>query len=443
MKISLKKCHFGFKELKALGHVVPGLSLGIDKNKVAAVLLKPMPQNKKEIQSFVGFAGYYRQHIKDLASIERPLYKLYFKLPFKLYIDESGDGLGAGLHQVKIINDKPVEGPICFISRQIRPTEARYGTSQMECLCLVWGLGKLNYFLEGCVFEVITDFTAFKSLLNMKPPNKHMLRWQIAIQEYRGNMTIFDKYGNIYKNADTLRRWPLPNDIDNAAYVPKEASPQIPIEGISVTDLNTTFFVELLNKDRKENSLIHALDEGWKKSYHEGIFHLLDCIIYHRSKHTCVMTVVDRSLINFVLKEFHDSPFSGNLSEDRTIEKMKTCIWWPMWRKDFSEYCKNCDRCQKANKSTGKRLGHMRKMQEPSRPWEIVHMDWVTNLPPGGDRSYNACLVIVERFSKTPIFLSFQKDDTAMAIALLIWNRVASWTGIFTNIIGDRHPKFT
>ncbi|MBW0567479.1 hypothetical protein O181_107194 [Austropuccinia psidii MF-1] len=30
MKISLKKCNFGFHELKALGHVVSGLSLGID-----------------------------------------------------------------------------------------------------------------------------------------------------------------------------------------------------------------------------------------------------------------------------------------------------------------------------------------------------------------------------------------------------------------------------
>ncbi|MBW0541332.1 hypothetical protein O181_081047 [Austropuccinia psidii MF-1] len=54
MKISLKKCHFGFKELKALGHVVSGISLVIDKNKVAAVFLKPIPQNKKEIQSFFG-----------------------------------------------------------------------------------------------------------------------------------------------------------------------------------------------------------------------------------------------------------------------------------------------------------------------------------------------------------------------------------------------------
>ncbi|MBW0535240.1 hypothetical protein O181_074955 [Austropuccinia psidii MF-1] len=72
-----------------------------------------------------------------------------FKLPFKLYIDATGDGLGASLHQAQIINDKHVEGPICFISRQIKPIEARYGARQMECLCLVWAFEKLNYFLEG------------------------------------------------------------------------------------------------------------------------------------------------------------------------------------------------------------------------------------------------------------------------------------------------------
>ncbi|MBW0553057.1 hypothetical protein O181_092772 [Austropuccinia psidii MF-1] len=76
-----------------------------------------------------------------------------FKLPFKLYLDASGDGLGAALHQVQIINDKPVEGPICSISRKIKPIEARYGATQMEFLCLVCALEKLNYLLQGCVFE--------------------------------------------------------------------------------------------------------------------------------------------------------------------------------------------------------------------------------------------------------------------------------------------------
>ncbi|MBW0491632.1 hypothetical protein O181_031347 [Austropuccinia psidii MF-1] len=286
-----------------------------------------------------------------------------------------------------------------------------------------------------------------------------MLSWQIAIQEYRGNMNIVHKDGNIHKNADGLSRWSLTSDIDNTAYVPEEASPQISIEGISVTDLNTNFFEEvrssytqdkncsillqLVRKDCKDISLIHALDEVWKKPYDEGRFHLLDGIIDHRTKHTCVMTVVDRSLINLVLTECHESPFSGHLSEDRTREKVKTGIWWPMWKKDVAEYCKTCDRCQKANKSTGKRLGDMIKIQEPSRPWEIVHMDWVTGIPPGGDRSYNAFLVMVDRISKTSIFLPCHKDDTAMDTALLIWNRVVSWTGIFTYIIGDRDTKFT
>ncbi|MBW0566662.1 hypothetical protein O181_106377, partial [Austropuccinia psidii MF-1] len=76
MKISLKKCHFAYSELKAVGNVVSGLPLGIDKNKVAEVLLKPMPQTKKEMQSFLGFSGYYRQHIKDFAIIAKSLYKL-------------------------------------------------------------------------------------------------------------------------------------------------------------------------------------------------------------------------------------------------------------------------------------------------------------------------------------------------------------------------------
>ncbi|MBW0550324.1 hypothetical protein O181_090039 [Austropuccinia psidii MF-1] len=171
----------------------------------------------------------------------------------------------------------------------------------------------------------------------MKSPNRHMLRWKLDIQKYRGNMTIVHKDGNIHKNADGLIRLPLPKNIDNPAYVPEEASPKIPIEGISVTDLNTTFLEEMRNsytqdkncsilcqfltKDCEDNSLIHALDEIWKKSYDEGIFHILDGIFYHRTKHTCVMTVVDRSIINLVLKKCHESPFSGHLSEDRTREK--------------------------------------------------------------------------------------------------------------------------
>ncbi|MBW0502891.1 hypothetical protein O181_042606 [Austropuccinia psidii MF-1] len=101
------------------------------------------------------------------------------------------------------------------------------------------------------------------------------------------------------------------------------------------------------------------------------------------------------------------------------------------------------ERCQKANKSSGKILENIIKIKEPSRAWEIFHMYWVIGLRPGDDRSYNSCLVIFDRFSNTPIFFPCHKDDIAMDTALLIWNRVVSWTGIFTNIISNRDPKFT
>ncbi|MBW0544064.1 hypothetical protein O181_083779 [Austropuccinia psidii MF-1] len=168
-----------------------------------------------------------------------------WNIPFKFYIDACGDGLGAALHQVQITDDKPTEGPVCYISRQIKPIEARYGASQMECLCLVWALEKLHYYFDGSVFEVITDCNAVKSLLNMKTPNRHMLRWQIAIQEDRGNMTIVHKAESIHKNSDGLSRWELANTPYNPAYVPLEAEPKIPIEGINITDIGTQFFEEV------------------------------------------------------------------------------------------------------------------------------------------------------------------------------------------------------
>ena len=207
MTISMKKCQFAHDKLVALGHVVSGLTIAIDQNKVAAVLLKPIPMSFKEMQSFLGFANYYRNHIQSYSKIAGCLYELLkagvvyemteqrisayqemkklltsapflfmpkFEHKFLLYVDACMDGLGAALHQTQIVMDKPVEGPICFISRQLKDSEKRYGASQLECLCLVWALEKLHYYLDGSVFDVITDCTALKSLLNMQTANRHM-----------------------------------------------------------------------------------------------------------------------------------------------------------------------------------------------------------------------------------------------------------------------------
>ncbi|MBW0480889.1 hypothetical protein O181_020604 [Austropuccinia psidii MF-1] len=183
---------------------------------------------------------------------------------------------------------------------------------------------------------------------------------------------------------------------------------------------------QLLMKDCKNPSLSYKLDKIWKNTYDEGRFHLLDGILYLRTKHQFVITLTEKPLINTILHECHDSVVSGHLSDDRTLERVKTFSWWPNWRKDVSEYCQTCDRCQKANRVTGKKFGMMIQIPEQKYPWEIAYMDWVTALPPGGDRSYNACLVLVDRYSQNPMFLPCHKDDTAMDTAIIIWNKVIS-----------------
>ncbi|MBW0508876.1 hypothetical protein O181_048591 [Austropuccinia psidii MF-1] len=69
-----------------------------------------------------------------------------------------------------------------------------------------------------------------------------MLRWQIAIQECRGNRTIVHKSGNIHKNLGVLSRWALANTSENPAWVPQEKHH---IEGICVTDIGTELFNQL------------------------------------------------------------------------------------------------------------------------------------------------------------------------------------------------------
>ncbi|MBW0525896.1 hypothetical protein O181_065611 [Austropuccinia psidii MF-1] len=66
-------------------------------------------------------------------------------------------------------------------------------------------------------------------------------------------------------------------------------------------------------------------------------------------------------------------------------------------------------------------------------------MDWVTALPPGEDRRFNACLMLVDRYRITPNLLPFHEDNTAV----MIWNRFISHKTFSQNIISDRDPKFT
>ncbi|MBW0491523.1 hypothetical protein O181_031238 [Austropuccinia psidii MF-1] len=165
------------------------------------------------MQSFLAFSSYSRNHIKHFAHITSGLYKLCskdvvfeitkerrdsyerikyeltnapflifpdFELPFKLYIDAAcSQGLGAALHHREIVDGEPREGVIFYISRQLKNSKARYGATQIECLCLVWAQRSSIIIWK---VQSLKSIQTAQSLLNMKTTNRHMLRWQIAIQ---------------------------------------------------------------------------------------------------------------------------------------------------------------------------------------------------------------------------------------------------------------------
>ncbi|MBW0586562.1 hypothetical protein O181_126277 [Austropuccinia psidii MF-1] len=344
-----------------------------------------------------------------------------FELPFKLYIDGACiQGLGAALHQRQIVDGEPREGVICYISRQLKYSDPRYGATQTECLCLVWALEKLHYDLEGAVFEVYTDFTALKSLLNMKTTNRHILRWQIAIQEYRGNMTIIYKEGTSHTNADGLSRWPLHNVKRNPAYDPEVAAKipihfmeidgrrnfrfsewapehgtldseniasegtETPILGMSSSELHNEFFNAVLKSYAKHTQcgillqplqqmyrspeLESQLEEPCLRAYKDSKLFLIDGLLYHREKHTSALTVVDRGHISLILQECHDCPYMGHMSEDRTKERVASTAFWPKWEQELGEYINTCERCQKANRKHGKKYGLLQHIEEPKHP---------------------------------------------------------------------------
>ncbi|MBW0520227.1 hypothetical protein O181_059942 [Austropuccinia psidii MF-1] len=331
-----------------------------------------------------------------------------FELPFKLYIDAAcSQGLGEPLHQRQIADGEPREGLICYISRKLKESEARYGATQTECLCLVWALEKLHYYLKGAVFEVYTDCTALKSSRNMKTTNRHMLRLQIVIQEYGGNTTIIYKEGKSHTNADG--HW------------------IIAVLKSYVKHKQRGTLLQLLQQRYRSPELEFKLEEPWLRSYKDNKFFLVDGLLYHREKCTSALTVVDRDHISLIHQEFHDCSYMGHMSKDRTKERVTSTAWWPKWEQELSEYINTCERCQKENRKHGKKYALLQHLEEPQNSWETINLDWVTGIVPGGKENYNYCLIIVDRFRKSMRCLPCHKEDTAMDTVLLFWNIISTY----------------
>ena len=73
LRIKLRKCQFHVAEIQYLGHVIGQNGIATDPAKLQGILAAQEPTTKKEIRSFLGFVGYYREFMPRYSEAALPL----------------------------------------------------------------------------------------------------------------------------------------------------------------------------------------------------------------------------------------------------------------------------------------------------------------------------------------------------------------------------------
>ena len=261
LKLKASKCQLFYTKLSYLGHVVSAAGVSPDPDKIAALQewLEHPPKTLAELQTFLGFAGYYRSFVRGFANIAKPLHKLVaqhskkdpqrkartqfqwtepcqtafetlihqlasppilaypdFSLPFTLHTDASGDGVGAALYQVQ--DGQP--RVISYGSRTLNDAERKYSAYRREFLALKWAVTeKFRSYLYGHKFHVVTDSNPLTYLTTSAKLSATDHRWLSSLAPF--DFTITYRAGKVHGDADGLSRMPHPKDPD-AKPVPDE-----------------------------------------------------------------------------------------------------------------------------------------------------------------------------------------------------------------------------
>ena len=231
--LNWEKCHFMVTQGIVLGHIVSKERIEVDRAKVELISNLPTPKCVKDIQSFLGHAGFYRRFIRNLSAIACPLYNLLAKdvtfewsqacegafdklkimlvslpimrspnweLPFEIMCDASDYAIGAVLGQRE---DKKAF-VIYYASKTLDSAQFNYITTEKELLVVVFALEKFRSYIVGSPVTIFTDHAALKCLLSKQDTKPHLTRWILLCQEL--NLTIKDKKGVENVVADHLSR---------------------------------------------------------------------------------------------------------------------------------------------------------------------------------------------------------------------------------------------
>ena len=104
--------------------------------------------------------------------------------------------------------------------------------------------------------------------------------------------------------------------------------------------------------------------------------------------------------------------------------------------KEVAGYVAKCSICQQVKVEHQKLVGLLQPLPIPEWKWEMITMDFVS-------RGNDAIWVIVDRLTKSALFLPVKMTDLVDRLAKMYVNEVVRLHGVPISIVSDRDPRFT